>query len=356
MLPVVALCLLAVPVPLAYRLSAAVGGLLIGLIFSIAFMTETIEHRAAKAGYPAGHGRPRPGGAGRARARGAPLALPPGRRRQLRLRLSRPGTRAYRHLEVGDVAVDHLAADLLGLEPLDVPDRLRRLARSPSGSRRRRSSRCCRRSRSAGTRGHSRCLLLLRVEASTLARKSASQRGPRVRRRSDRPRAPTYVRSRGPEYVVRRIRHPAVPPKTSRRSAPIAEGAPDVRLPSPRHSPHRARLPHGRRRPRAAGRTRRRRRRRPGSATVRRYEGLLRSAARVVLRSDADVDEAVQRTWVLLLPQRRPDQRPALPAGLAVDDRPPRGAGDPARRSSARSRARTSPTTSPRTTATWRRR
>jgi RNA polymerase sigma factor (sigma-70 family) len=35
--------------------------------------------------------------------------------------------------------------------------------------------------------------------------------------------------------------------------------------------------------------------------TVRRYEGLLRSAARVVLRSDADIDEAVQRTWVLLL-------------------------------------------------------
>ena len=35
--------------------------------------------------------------------------------------------------------------------------------------------------------------------------------------------------------------------------------------------------------------------------TVRRYEGLLRSAARVLLRSDADVDEAVQRTWVLLL-------------------------------------------------------
>jgi RNA polymerase sigma factor (sigma-70 family) len=34
--------------------------------------------------------------------------------------------------------------------------------------------------------------------------------------------------------------------------------------------------------------------------TVRRYEALLRSAARVVLRSDADVDEAVQRTWVLL--------------------------------------------------------
>jgi hypothetical protein len=53
MLPVVAICL-AVPVPLAYRLSAAFGGLLIGLLFSMAFMTETIEHRVAKAGYPAG--------------------------------------------------------------------------------------------------------------------------------------------------------------------------------------------------------------------------------------------------------------------------------------------------------------
>jgi RNA polymerase sigma factor (sigma-70 family) len=37
------------------------------------------------------------------------------------------------------------------------------------------------------------------------------------------------------------------------------------------------------------------------STTVRQFDGLLRSAARVVLRSDADVDEAVQRTWVLLL-------------------------------------------------------
>jgi hypothetical protein len=54
MTPVVAVCLLAVPVPLSYRLSAAAGGLLIGLTFSIAFMTETIEHRVAKAGYPAG--------------------------------------------------------------------------------------------------------------------------------------------------------------------------------------------------------------------------------------------------------------------------------------------------------------
>jgi hypothetical protein len=52
--PVLALCMLAVPVPLAYRLSAAVGGLFLGLMFSIAFMTETIEHRVAKAGYPPG--------------------------------------------------------------------------------------------------------------------------------------------------------------------------------------------------------------------------------------------------------------------------------------------------------------
>jgi hypothetical protein len=54
LLPVLVLCLVAVPVPLAYRLSAAVGGLLLGLMFSIAFMTETIEHRVAKAGYPPG--------------------------------------------------------------------------------------------------------------------------------------------------------------------------------------------------------------------------------------------------------------------------------------------------------------
>ncbi len=53
-LPVMALCIFVVPVPLAYRLSAALGGLLLALMFSIAFMTETIEHRATKAGYPPG--------------------------------------------------------------------------------------------------------------------------------------------------------------------------------------------------------------------------------------------------------------------------------------------------------------
>ena len=54
MLPLVVLCLVAVPVPFAYRATAAFGGLLIGLSFSMAFMTETIEHRTVKAGYPPG--------------------------------------------------------------------------------------------------------------------------------------------------------------------------------------------------------------------------------------------------------------------------------------------------------------
>jgi hypothetical protein len=54
LLPVVVLCLTVPPVPLSYRLPAAVGGLFIGLMFSMAFMTETIEHRAVKAGYPPG--------------------------------------------------------------------------------------------------------------------------------------------------------------------------------------------------------------------------------------------------------------------------------------------------------------
>ncbi len=52
--PVLVLCLVLPPVPLAYRVSAAVGGLLLGLGFSAFFMTETIEHRVVKAGYPAG--------------------------------------------------------------------------------------------------------------------------------------------------------------------------------------------------------------------------------------------------------------------------------------------------------------
>jgi hypothetical protein len=53
-LPLMAICVFAVPVPLVYRLTAAFGGLFLALIFSVAFMTETIEHRVAKAGFEPG--------------------------------------------------------------------------------------------------------------------------------------------------------------------------------------------------------------------------------------------------------------------------------------------------------------
>lgn len=52
--PVVVLCLLVPPVPFGIRLTAACGGLVIGLLFSVAYMTETTEHRAVKAGWPPG--------------------------------------------------------------------------------------------------------------------------------------------------------------------------------------------------------------------------------------------------------------------------------------------------------------
>jgi RNA polymerase sigma factor (sigma-70 family) len=56
--------------------------------------------------------------------------------------------------------------------------------------------------------------------------------------------------------------------------------------------------------------------------TVRRYERLLRSSARAVLRNDADVDEAVQRTWVLLLRNAgRIHDAEALPGWLATTAR-----------------------------------
>jgi hypothetical protein len=59
--PLLVICVALVPVPLAYRLSAAAGGVVLGLLFSLAYMTETTEHRVVKAGYP-------PGTAGRIRA------------------------------------------------------------------------------------------------------------------------------------------------------------------------------------------------------------------------------------------------------------------------------------------------
>jgi len=53
MVPVL-LVLLFVPGPFWIRGMAALGGLLLGLIFSIAYMTETTENRVKKAGYPPG--------------------------------------------------------------------------------------------------------------------------------------------------------------------------------------------------------------------------------------------------------------------------------------------------------------
>jgi RNA polymerase sigma factor (sigma-70 family) len=56
--------------------------------------------------------------------------------------------------------------------------------------------------------------------------------------------------------------------------------------------------------------------------TVHRFEGLLRSSARAVLRSDADVDEAVQRTWVLLFRHAdRIHESACLPGWLATTAR-----------------------------------
>ena len=57
-------------------------------------------------------------------------------------------------------------------------------------------------------------------------------------------------------------------------------------------------------------------------ATVRRYDTLVRATARRVVRSDADVDESVQRTWVALFrsADRIADPR-ALPGWLATTAR-----------------------------------
>jgi len=52
--PLLVICLTVIPVPFGYRISAAAGGLLLALMFSVAYMTETTEHRVAKAGFEAG--------------------------------------------------------------------------------------------------------------------------------------------------------------------------------------------------------------------------------------------------------------------------------------------------------------
>lgn len=50
----IALVLLLVPGPFWVRGMAALGGVLLGLIFSFAYMNETAENRVVRAGYPAG--------------------------------------------------------------------------------------------------------------------------------------------------------------------------------------------------------------------------------------------------------------------------------------------------------------
>ncbi len=50
----IALVLLLVPGPFWIRGMAALGGIFLALFFSLAYMTETLENRAKRAGYPAG--------------------------------------------------------------------------------------------------------------------------------------------------------------------------------------------------------------------------------------------------------------------------------------------------------------
>ncbi|WP_233517523.1 DUF5313 family protein [Geodermatophilus marinus] len=50
----IALVLLVVPGPFWIRGMAALGGIALGLIFSLAYMPEATENRVVKAGYPAG--------------------------------------------------------------------------------------------------------------------------------------------------------------------------------------------------------------------------------------------------------------------------------------------------------------
>jgi uncharacterized protein DUF5313 len=52
-IPIV-LVMLLLPAPWQLRAAAAGGGVFLGMIFSLAYMNETTEHRVVKAGYPAG--------------------------------------------------------------------------------------------------------------------------------------------------------------------------------------------------------------------------------------------------------------------------------------------------------------
>jgi hypothetical protein len=52
--PVALLLYLLLPTPPWVRLMAVGGGLLVGMIFAVAYLDESTEHRAVKAGYPRG--------------------------------------------------------------------------------------------------------------------------------------------------------------------------------------------------------------------------------------------------------------------------------------------------------------
>jgi hypothetical protein len=54
MLPFVALLVLVIPGELWVRLVGAGGGALVGLLYALAFLEQSTEHRALKAGYPRG--------------------------------------------------------------------------------------------------------------------------------------------------------------------------------------------------------------------------------------------------------------------------------------------------------------
>jgi len=50
----IALVMVLLPAAWELRAAAAGGGLFLGMIYSLAYMDETTEHRVVKAGYPAG--------------------------------------------------------------------------------------------------------------------------------------------------------------------------------------------------------------------------------------------------------------------------------------------------------------
>jgi hypothetical protein len=54
--PIVAVCVF-VPVSAGIRVAMAVGGTFLAVIFGLAYIVETNEHRLVKAGYPAGTGQ-----------------------------------------------------------------------------------------------------------------------------------------------------------------------------------------------------------------------------------------------------------------------------------------------------------